>query len=605
MTTLKDLIDRSSEGTGDTQRMGLKVGSKVTIKKNLGPKNRNNPGDEDCFYFPDGPYLEDVPLGSKGRVTKIEGEQIWIKIRGDPDEDEMYYDEYPFHKSELEFPDEVADTGLGKLPTAKVFSLASKVPVFLINERVYTLEEPGEPNENFYQLEKKGKQVRHSLVESATLSSLERLAQQQHAKDFDKLQMGYLQTVFEEGAGELENSNKRYVLLDFIVNKVFPYLRGKGGDEKKLAKLLGIKIEKVEEPKTSEQAPEKEPKEDPIIKKIVKEIEKEKLPGQKKRGKTKLSKLDELLGGEPETVPSGQDYTPDSMLGKALGGRNAVIVKGAVYYLAAAEGLPDESYVNIDGKNFTLVSEEKAADLKARYDFELSKQVRIDALKVKYAEQKRIGQLKNSDSSLEALLKKKSYKEEDFGFIFDDGTYDPEEDGGFRDSYHEEESNYEDGEPSYWVFIQVPEHVLKMPEDEKNDYSYYNYGRKDSEDSVDQYFHFDPVRLAVRVYVGVNGKITYDAYPATVEDYEHPFSGSGRFSEICMGDYDRSKLSKLQEGEAIARLLIDGRKTLTSGYVSDVAPNIHLSELSQNAITLAEVKKRKLPITNININEKD
>ncbi len=493
MTTLKDLIDRSSKGTGDTQRMALKV----------------------------------------------------------------------------------PDTGLGKLPTAKVFALASKMPVFIINDRLYTLGEPGEAKENFYQPE--GEKVRHNLEESATLSSLERLAMRQHAKEFNKLQEVYVQGVLEEGTLKIGDADRRYMLLDFIVNKVFPYLRGKEGDEKKLAKLLGVKFEKAAAP---EPTPVKEQKEDPIINKLFKEIEKENLPGQIRKRKTKVSKLDTLLGYVPDS--SEQDYTPNSILGKALGGRNAVIIKGNVYYLAPALGLPQESYVNIDGKNFILVSEEKVADLKARHDFELSKQVRIDALKVKYAEQKKIGQLKDPGTNLEALLKKKSYQEGDFGFIVKDNT-----------------SNSEG--PSYWVFIQVPEHVLKTPEYKERDLNYYS--REASSDfSKGKYYRFDPVKLAVRVFFA-EGRLTYDSQPVTVEKYSHPFARSWAFAHICMGGYEINQLRKLNVEEAIARLLVDARKTMISGYTYGVHPIRPLYEFPNRAITWAGIKKRKLTVTNININK--
>ncbi len=566
--------------------MALKVGSKVTIKKNLGPKNNESLGEADNYYFPDAYNTDETPLGCKGTVTRIDGEKIWVKVTVGPHGDEMYDDEYPFHKSELSGSDGISDTGLGKLPTAKVITLAAKMPVFIINERVYTLGEVSEKEENFYHFEKKGASANYSLVESATLSSLEKLAMKQHAKQFDKLQEEYLQGIFEEGE-VVGDSDKRYVLLDFIANKVFPYLRGNGGDDEKLAKLLGVKTVKKPSVKQSEQAeePKEEPaikkKEDPLIKKIVKEIEKEKLHEQEKKVKPSVAKLDALLGFEPESAPTGPDYVPESNMGKALGGRNAVIVKGNVFYLAPAAGVPGESYVNIDGKNFVLVSEEKVADLKVRHDFELSKQVRIDALKVKYAEQKKIGQLKDSGNNLEALLKKKSYQEGDFGFIATEPS-----------------SSGVPG-PTYWVFIQVPEHVLKMPEDEQRNYSYDNYGKK-----VLEFYHFGPVRLAVRVYFGINGKITYDAYPVTVERYTHPFAGMSAFDRICMGTYNRSKLSGLDEGEAIARLLVDAKKTMTSGYTRGVSPLHRLHNLPSRAITPAEIKKRKLQVTNININNK-
>jgi len=214
--------------------------------------------------------------------------------------------------------------------------------------------------------------------------------------------------------------------------------------------------------------------------------------------------------------------------------------------------------------------------VKARYEFELSKAIRVGALKNRLTQDSQLKALAQRNSDLGSLVKKSEYAEGEFGFIRDEDS---------------------DDEHSYWVFLQVPKHVLKMPDDYKED--------SDDEDGRSlkgKHYLFDKVRVAVRVFLEDGRDISYDETPVTVEDYEHPFAHGGNFGEICLGEYNSNDLNKLKKGEAVAKLLKDTRTVLLSGYVSaDINPVTFLGDFEDRRITPSDARRRNIPITNVNL----
>ena len=229
--------------------MAIKKGLKVVIAKNLGPKNERDKGDSDDYYFADAESVNDVELGSKGTVSKVEGNKVYVTLE-DTD------DELPFHKDELKFPGQtINDSPLGRLPQQYVFGLASQMPIFLINDRVYSLDgSQGSLRSNFFQTSDNGSSARRGLVESATLASLEELTRAHHLKEYDKLERKYLQEVVEERSHSGEGDRSK--LVDFIVNEVFPYFRGDGQSSARIGKLLGVRTA-VAEDKKAKSKPQK------------------------------------------------------------------------------------------------------------------------------------------------------------------------------------------------------------------------------------------------------------------------------------------------------------------------------------------------------------
>ncbi|MBI4143794.1 hypothetical protein HY486_00920 [Candidatus Woesearchaeota archaeon] len=78
----------------------------------------------------------------------------------------------------------------------------------------------------------------------------------------------------------------------------------------------------------------------------------------------------------------------------------------------------------------------------------------------------------------------------------------------------------------------------------------------------------------------------------------HPFADSYR---VCIGGYDFDKIDKLAPGEAIAKLLVDAKRIILSGYGGKgLHPIIGLKYLPNHRISLSKVQRMRLPVTNVN-----
>ncbi len=387
---------------------------------------------------------------------------------------------------------------------------------------------------------------------------------------------------------EAESSRKEdnYKLLDFIVNKVFPYLRNKTDDNSKINKLFGVEEAEEEIKKNSELQNEDQNKNEEFFSPLIKKIENEKfLTDKKKDKKQKVKKLDLILGYNPDLEVNIKDlpknYTPESLIGKALEGRNIAIINNLVYHLIKNNDKKDNNrqtqILNFEGKDYSLVSTIPVNELENKFYFELSKKVRIKTLKTKAANDKKIREFLQNNSDLESLVKKNEYREEDIGFI--------------KRGDH------------YYVFLQVPQHVLKMPDN----YQFFNETYDDSfsnektkKEKRNRYYHFDKVRVAIKLFID-RGKIQYYR-PVTIERYSHPFTKGPGYGSICLGYYNFHNLTSLEPCLAVATLLKDTKRTLLSGYVdAGTRPYRALELFGKRRLTLEEVKKRKLPITNINL----
>ncbi|MDP3026781.1 MAG: hypothetical protein Q8N63_03665 [Nanoarchaeota archaeon] len=563
--------------------MTIKKGLKVVIAKNLGPKNERDKGDNDDYYFADAESVNEVELGSKGTVSRVKGNKVYVTLE---DSD----DERPFHKDELKFPGQnTNDNSLGKLPQQYVFGLASQMPIFLINDRVYSLDEhQGNLRSNFFQTSDNGSSARRGLIESVTLASLEELTRAHHAKEYDKLERKYLQEVVEERSHSGDGSSSK--LVDFIVNEVFPYFKRDGQSSARIGKLLGVRTSVTEDKtgKSKSHKPKGQSREETFVSKLIDGIEREKFQrdGDEER---KTKKLDTLLGYDPrwDVTEFPKDYDPTSILGQVLAGRNVAVVDNVFYNLVWTNSNEHRRVLNFGGKNFALVSPKPMDEVKARYDFELSKGVRVGALRHKLTQDEQLKVLAQRNTNLGELVKKREYHEGEFGFIRDE------------DDWCDEDSGEDHSGLSYLVFLQVPKHALKAPKgynsDDEDEYDDNGRKRKPQESC----YWFDKTRAAVRVFLNDDGNITYDK-PVTVEDYKHPFMTSE--TGICLGDYSFNKLNKLKRGEAVARLLVDTKQTFLSGYTRANTPAAQeLNEFDNRRLTLSEARRRNIPVTNINI----
>ncbi|MBI5066287.1 hypothetical protein HZA97_08690 [Candidatus Woesearchaeota archaeon] len=557
--------------------MEFQKGSKVVTVRNLGPENYNDRGTEEHYYYRDAYNIHQTPLKSKGVVTRVEGAIVWVKI-------DDKGQEYRFRHNELDIL-QAEKTNLNlnnfKPLPSYVFDLASKMPVFILNDRLYILGEAQENlKENFFQTTEKRKKTVHGIVESGSLKSLEELAESHFSEEFEKFQNKYIQEVIKEKE-ESSERKENYKIVDFIINKVFPYLRTASGDNSKINELFGVKETEKEIQKESELKNEDQNKNEDFISQIIANIENEKFSeNKKKKKKQKVKKLDLILGYDPDLEVDRRDlpknYSFESLLGKVLNGRNVAIINNTVYHLTKSSKAKKSQVLNFSGTDYFLVTPMPVQELKNKCYFELSKKVRIKTLKTKAANDKKIRDLLENNSNLESLVNKKEHWEEDFGFIKEDG--------------------------SYSVFLQVPKHVLKMPEDYKFYYEYPDdYNHEAKKNNRNRYYQFEEVRVAVQLFIE-QGKIKYN-HPITIESYSHPFAYTNR--SICLGQYNYYELNHLESGLAVATLLKDTKRTLLSGYKSgETKPVNPLEKFGHRKISLDEVKKRNLPITNINLRGK-
>ena len=554
--------------------MAFKEGNKVVIVKSLGEKNGQSSGD---YYY--GGSVSVMPLKSKGTIIDFDGsDSIEVEFENGKT--------WHLHPSEIQLVRKATSTSkLGKLPDSYAFKVAFQTPVFLLNDRMYVLDET-QPTESagVFQRTRDGKTERHCLVESATLSSLEELTYQHHLKDFDGAERKYLGEVIEQREEQTSGENERYRLVDLIVNEVFPHFRGDGSGNPRLEKLLGVKGVAKESHVASRKNKTTSSKINAFVSKLIKGIEKERFGGDGGKQR-RVTRLDSLLGYEPGTEVAvselPRDYNPYSLLGRILDGKNAAIIDGVVYHLSQSKNSQNGQSLTFDGKTYALVSPRPVSEVTERYGFELSKQVRINVLRTKLANDKRIQELELKDASLRGLVRKKEHKEGDFGFI--------REDKG--------ESN-----PSYFVFLKVPKYVLRLAAEDVNDPDYY-YDEAEKECTADRFYFFKPVRVATRVSLQ-GDDITFDE-PVTVEAYDHPFTGNaGEYCSICLEEYNFDKLYEgdLKRGEAVAKLLVDTKHVLMSGYLDGDTTGIsRLEEYEKNRIYPGEIKRRNLYVSNVKL----
>ncbi|MBI5066291.1 hypothetical protein HZA97_08710 [Candidatus Woesearchaeota archaeon] len=545
----------------------FKKGLEVVIVKSLASKNRNDPGRSYQYYYASTGDINGIPLNSEGVITNTKEDMIWVKIK-----EKVYL----FNKEELKISENnknkmnISEVSTNNSLHSYVFSLATKTPVFVINDRLYVLGEEGNNLEqDFFQTTKQGKKTTHKLVESASLNSLEELAETHFFKEFEEFRNNYFKKVINEIEGTKVSENYPYEqnvkLVDFIVNKVFPHLRNKEQNDEKLENILGIKRVKNNISEVKENYVRNESL---FITELIKKVSQQKFQ-TKKNKKRKTTKLDFILGFDQnsnvDVSKFPEDYKPNSILGKVLEGRNVAIINNEIYALIKTENNGDQS-INISETNYSLVSPISLDLVKAKFSFELERKLMLETLKVKVAESKKVNEILGRDSKIKELLEKTIYEEEDFGFM--------------------KEGNH------YYVFLKVPEHVLKMPDD----YVYFN-GQRNKDKN--KYYRFGETKIGVRIFF--DGLNTSEGQPRLLDNYTHPFTG-GMNQHVCLGNYNYTATYMLEQGLNVVTLLKDTRRTMLSGYVSGGTKPINpLERFEHKRISLEEIKKLKLPITNINL----
>ncbi|MBI4143797.1 hypothetical protein HY486_00935 [Candidatus Woesearchaeota archaeon] len=531
--------------------MVLRRGMKVVIARSLGLENKNYPGEEDEFYFPETGGTGGIPLGSEGTVLGVKGNRIFVRVKN------VDVGKVSFHIRELDVQERAASTMFGGLPLGYFFGLASEMPVFLVNDRVYCLDGLRDSSEfGFFQTCGDGGIVRRGLVEHAALSSLEGLTRAHHAKEFSNAERKYLKGVVE--SGEYTEAFGRYRLVDFIVGEVFPHFRSYRSGGSRVGELLGAKTIFVGDTKGKSRACESRLEESVLVSRLIQEVERERFKGK---------------GCVWDGVGFFQDGVPVSLLGRVLGGRDVAVVDGFCYALVLG-GVSECGVLNFGGRSFGLVCPNSLELVKQRYDFELSKCLRVGALRNQLVQDKQLRDLFERTAGIAELVKKKQYSEGSFGFVRADNEIMDD----FDEDKYDFRSDPANSGPGYFVFLDVPAHVLKEP-------------------GVDKYYFFKKLRIGVSVFFDSGNNISYAGPVSLNSECVHPFVLG---NAICLGGYNFFELDRLKPGEAVAKLLVDAKRIILSGYGGEASPFKLLEYLGRNLISLSEVKRRGLPITNVN-----
>jgi hypothetical protein len=218
------------------------------------------------------------------------------------------------------------------------------------------------------------------------------------------------------------------------------------------------------------------------------------------------------------------------------------VIDDRVYYSKASGG---KKRIIKEGPRLGVL--ERISDLKLREEY---KEFRESAIK-KEIRAIRFSESKNDNNQ---IYKKREYHEKDFGFV--------------------------NSKRELTVYVDVPEHVLR--------------------DFDGRLYNFPGHRLGIKIsYSSEYNKIQLLKSPYSLGRVSGPFYGWG--SDLCMGDYSMEYMERMSKGQAFAKLLFDARNVVLHGYrPGRVTPRINLGDFTHRRISPAEVKRRNLPITNIN-----
>jgi len=345
--------------------MEFKVGDKVRF---IDSKSGN------ARFFKKG--LENLEIRS---ITSGRSYTVWESDKSDT---------WTVQTSELELmPSSLPRVSLSRIeniPRHPVFEIAEQTPVFLVDDKVYSLsEEKPNDGDNFYKQKKTVFFKRVALTELGDFNSLEAIALDRAQPILEKIGQDFIQETQKTFTSLLDSDLD---VPQLIFKYVFPYLRDENSKDK-VSELLGESVtnkpidvsessKKIKSDLTDKLYKIADKIEVKIQKQIDKIEEEGKIPLEpvKKRSK-KQSKLDDLFGYSEE-VKIKKEYTPNSLLGKVLDGGNIAIVEGLIYDLVlTSEKNQVDKYVQINGQGFELVKK-RIEEPKPR-EFEKGTKVKI------------------------------------------------------------------------------------------------------------------------------------------------------------------------------------------------------------------------------------
>src|SRR3989344_4332361 len=477
----------------------------------------NNCGENHDKYYHGG-QLDGVKLNSQGRVIKIDSyDKLLLRLKDGR--------EWWFHPDELDFLDKSQLSRLKRmiktLPRHPIFEIAEQTPVFLINEKAYSV---GEGDLDGQYLEKKGmlKSTRQPLVEIGDFASLDDLVFDRAASEIERIGATYAKEVRTE-LNTLRRVDGDLDIPQLIYRLVFPYLQD-GKYQDRVAALIDakedvLKVKKPQEVKVDVTKRLEELANEALVEvnnRITKIENEDQTPQERTQKQKRLDSLFEYHETQPVHTRS--------LIGRAAKGKNIAIMQGRLYDVASL----DDKYkikIGINGEEFKVVdNSEESKLLEERFLVELGKKVRIDALREHFSRDKIIDLLRTQNAELLAMAGRKEYQGEGFGFT-------------------------QDEKGNYYAYLDFPAMAIKSEVDEN-------------------YYLYDKAKIALMV--SKNGRnLNWDRDFFMVDNNGHPYvhNKDQRFAKICQGDATYSMPTSGKDvGEVIVKRLRKMKEVLMFGY---------------------------------------
>ena len=454
------------------------------------------------------------------------------------------------------------------IPKTFFSKLSEKSPFIIFDNRLYQIGE-GDGKDGFMKIGKH----KFGLFQGPDLADLERFYSDLHSKEIFEHKRAFIKDRLKQEIKSNQDMQK-YLnnnnVLGFILYEVFPFFIEDKSEIKALLKGKKSKKEKSENGigKIVKDAMSKEDRGIEVAQvreELLKELRSPKPKEPKISSGEEDKEVDSLLTDYYEKIgilsksplykkhkKKSSQLSLDTELSKILN-NDVLIIKGLVYRLSHFKE-EQRIYVRIRGQDYSLVPFSSVREVEHAYRNKLDTQFKIQAINEFEDQINKIKKLRSEKKALEKFFEKKEYDAGTVGFKKHDGAY--------------------------YVYVPVPEYVLKDPDTNK-------------------YYRFDKCRVAVKVKY--DGKRFNYGSPRVIDSYFHPFLPDSNCSwqSICMGNYNYSKLGMLDDASAIATLLSDARNVLLTGYKLDCSPYHKLGEYTSREISIEEIKKRKLPVTNV------
>ncbi len=462
-----------------------------------------------------------------------------------------------------------------EIPKTFFAELTEKSPLVIFDNRLYQLTER-DIGEDFIRVGEK----KFGLVVSDSLLNLENFYRYINAQEIFNFKKDYIKGKLDSNMKSNEDINqiiKNNMVLYFILNDIFPYFTEtkdnvaallKGRQEKEIGILDG-NIEKIiaDASKEFDKKESLRSRAKPVVEKVNKKLIISQEDNEIYQILTKYYKTD-----EQEKKPTIKNTR--SLLSVVLNDENVLVLGNQVNRLNRLRIRNNSGLaVVIDGIEYMITPFDTVQNIENWHRRKLEEQLMIESEEDFNYQNNVTKQIDGIVKQLKEYSQKKEFEMGDIGFVTQ---------GGY-----------------YYVTLKVSPYVLKevkLPD-------------------KDMYFKFDECKVAVNVVYN-GGKIQTGHEVFVPEAYQHPFLPRGKLAwmRLCMGNYrPEIRLGGLDNAGKVVKFLSDAKNVMQKGYTISCRPYQHIYvegleknhplnlAFADNRINLDEVKRKKLPITNVSL----